>query len=178
MEIQSQFLYLTNEQLEGSEEYSNVICGECLICLRSSSKFKALCLENQKVLKEKCGKIEKEVRAKKGRKPPTKKLPVIPQRVERKILPKVQGSPRIAPTQLPISVIPIQTLPLTPYIPPVKLEEPESIQNQNQQIIKYYINFPPEESSDSNQIPHTSQTTPTSVSNKIRIPRIPMNPNE
>jgi hypothetical protein len=51
--LQIEFLYLTDVELDESPELSQFLCADCFICLRNSFKFKAICVENQKLLLEK-----------------------------------------------------------------------------------------------------------------------------
>jgi hypothetical protein len=51
--LQIEFLYLTDVELDESPELSQFLCADCFVCLRNSFKFKAICVENQKLLLEK-----------------------------------------------------------------------------------------------------------------------------
>lgn len=51
-DIKIEYSYLTNTELEESENYSKIICPDCFICLQSCYKFKNFCIVNQNKLKE------------------------------------------------------------------------------------------------------------------------------
>jgi predicted metal-dependent hydrolase len=119
VEIQREFQYLTSEELEGSEKYSNEICADCFVCLQNSCKFKAFCQENQKKLREKLMEIKR---------------------------PQTQPNKKMD-DPLPVDLDFIKTEPtleITPVFvethPEIKTEEADSDQ-ERENLINYYLNM-------------------------------------
>ncbi len=112
-QIQKEFFYLTNEELEEFEQYSTKICDDCFSELQKSCKFKAFCLENQKRLRES----------------------FVEQSIEKFENPLILDFIKAEPT-LEIPPVFVET---HPEINP-KTEEPDSDQ-EREKLINYYLNL-------------------------------------